>query len=146
MSAPTITPARPIRDTHLKVATHLLGQYRHLPAPTSIAVSTKDGMNVAVELTVDTVAQVDAWAEAMGVDVHSELHPDDTWTDRCDGMLRVALDYRDEHVTVHVYSPQAHADPRPMPHPHIDAKGVPRPCTHLELCAVDEAEFMGGDQ
>lgn len=142
--APTIIRARPVHAGHMHVAYELISQYGQLPSPTTVAVSTKDGINVAVELTVDTASAVDAWAEAMNVDVEHELHRDGTWTDHAHGMLTAdtRAPYEREHIVVHVYSPQTPA--HPQPHPHIGADGKPYPCTHLELCAADDAAWTGG--
>lgn len=109
MSTPTITRARPVHAGHMRIAYELTSQHSQLPAPTSVTVSTRDGIGVAIDMTVDTAADVDAWAEAMNVEVGHELHRDGTWTDETHGMLRVRLSYSDEHVAVHVYSPQAAA-------------------------------------
>lgn len=139
MSTPTITRARPVRTNALHVAADLLSQHLHLPLPTSVTVTSSGQLHM--ELTVDTHHQVDAWAEAMDIQVEHEPHPDGSWTDRATGELDVVTHnpYTRERIAVTVHSPQVLA--WSVPHPHISASGKPEPCTHPDVCAADEAEF-----
>lgn len=145
-------PARRLHASHVFVAYALLLQH-DLPAPTSLLVEDAGGGRTHVTLTVDTVGQVDGWAEAMGVEVDSTLHNDGTWTDEATGRLEVLAGRRNrwtESVEVTVHSPQV-TTAHPVGgfadgHTHLAASGQEQvPCPDPGRCAEQAAELDCGE-
>lgn len=114
----TSSDARKVRPQDACVGYLLLAQHRDLPLPTSMTVEDAGYGRTHVFLALNSVAEVDAWAEAMNVDVDSELHNDGTWTDYAVGELPILTGQADrweEMVRVSVYAPQI--DARTTAHP-----------------------------